>query len=109
MQKRAAPRARVPCAALRVPRSVQGRTGGDRAAQGTRALRSQAPRALRCARTVQRCAERRARCRASQGRRASRKRNYRGRNDRMRIEIVAKTRDEQMLLAWARSGGELLL
>ncbi len=88
---------------------VQGSTGQYRAAQGTRALRSQAPRALRCVRTVQRCAEKaravprfagkaRAVPRfAGKARGAARKRNNRGRNDRRRMEIVllrAKTRDE---------------
>jgi hypothetical protein len=44
---------------------------------------------------------------AGKARCAARKRNDRGRNDRRRMEIVAKTRDEPMLRAWARSGGEL--
>ncbi len=82
-----------------------------RAAQGSTALalRSQAPRALRCARTVQRCAgtARVVPRLAGKARGAARKRNDWGRNDRMRMEIVAKTRDELMLRAWARSGGEL--
>ncbi len=65
----------------------------------------------RCAarRTVQICA---AKARAvprlvGMARGAARKRNYLGRNDWRRMEIVAKTREEPMLLAWARSGGEL--
>ncbi len=58
---------------------------------------------------MQRCAEKaRAVPRlAGKARGAAQKRNDRGRNDKRRMEIVAKTRDEQMLRAWARSGGEL--
>ncbi len=44
---------------------------------------------------------------AGKARGGARKRNDRGRTDRRRMDIVAKTRDELMLLAWARSGGEL--
>jgi hypothetical protein len=40
---------------------------------------------------------------AGKARCAARKRNYRGRNDRRRMKIVAKTRDEPMQRAWARS------
>jgi hypothetical protein len=82
-------------------------------AQGStaRALYSQAPRALRCAalRTVQRrAAKARAVPRlAGKARGAARKRNDRGGNDRRRMEIVAKTKDEPMLRAWARSSSEL--
>jgi hypothetical protein len=91
---RGAARARSLCCPARSPRcAVSRRTGPHRAAQGTRALRSQAPRALRCVRTVQRCAEKaRVVPRAFR-----RKRNDRGRIDRRRMEIVAKTRDEPML------------
>ncbi len=64
-----AARARSLCCPARSPRcAVSRRAGPHRAAQGTHALRSQAPRALRCARTVQRVQQRRAVCRASQGR-----------------------------------------
>jgi hypothetical protein len=55
---RGAARLRSLCCPARSPRcAVPRRAGPHRAAQGTRALRSQAPRALGCARTVQRCAE----------------------------------------------------
>ena len=105
-----AARAHFLCCPARSPRcAVSRRAGQHRAAQGTRALCSQAPHALHYARTVQRCA---AKARAvphlaGKARGAARKRNARGSNDRRRMEIVAKTRDEPMLQAWARSGGEL--
>jgi hypothetical protein len=113
-----AARVRSLCCTARSPRcAFSRRAGPHRAAQGTRALHSQAPRALRCARTVQRserCAAKvhsvphlAGKARGAARKRNDRGRNDRGRNDRRRMEIVAKTRDEPMLRAWARSGGEL--
>jgi hypothetical protein len=93
-----AARARSLCCTARSPRcAVSHRAGPHRAAQGTRALCSQAPRVLRCARTVQRCV---AKARAGKARGPARKRKIGG-------EMIAKTRDEPMLRALARSGSEL--
>ncbi len=109
MQERVAPRARVPCAALHVPSAArflaaQGRAGQHR----ERALRGQAPRALRGPRTVQRCSGKAHTVPrlAGKARGAAWKRNNRGRNDGRRI---AKTRNEPMRLAWAGSCNELRL
>jgi hypothetical protein len=97
----------LPCAfpALRgfAPRrAAQGSTGNARAAQpgATRAaLRTHSAACAAKARGVPRL--------AGKVRGAARKRNDRERNERRRMEIVPKTRDELMLRAWARSGGEL--
>jgi hypothetical protein len=85
-------------------RAEHGRTGQHRERARCIARRC----AARAVQPLQRCA---AKARtvphlAGKARGAARKRNDRGRNDRRRMEIVAKTRDEPMLRAWARSGAQ---